>query len=230
MPVTVDRPVYITVKEDEPQQQYVGIGLSLERADGVSPISSPALELLVRMSVMGCTNDQAVLPPFAGSCYICRAYHSWILGGTKRPNPGSKLRLHLDSGLTQEQLTVYWGQVGDEVVSINDIDVRELSVGTMKQLTVGPVGSHVKLDLLRASLPYTVFLERLLPTHTTYENAAAAGVLVHSAGGYVGGSVPNGQSVRAGPVYADRAAAWSASARFSGDWSGGVRTPGPIPA
>jgi hypothetical protein len=120
--------------------------------------------------------------------------------------------------------------VGDEVVSINDIDVRELSVGTMKQLTVGPVGSHVKLDLLRASLPYTVFLERLLPTHTTYENAAAAGVLVHSAGGYVGGSVPNGQSVRAGPVYADRAAAWSASARFSGDWSGGVRTPGPIPA
>ena len=93
------------------------------------------------------------------------------------------------------------GQVGDEVVSINDIDVRELSIGTMKQLTVGPVGSWVKLDLLRASLPYTVSLQRLLPTHTSYANAAAAGVLVHAAGGHVGSTVPDGQSVRRSPRY-----------------------------
>ncbi len=92
-------------------------------------------------------------------------------------------------------------QVGDEVVSINDIDVRELSIGTMKQLTVGPVGSWVKLDLLRGSLPYTVSLQRLLPTHTTFANAAAASVLLHPAGGHLGSTVPDGQSVRLGAAY-----------------------------
>ena len=107
------------------------------------------------------------------------------------------------------------------MVSINDIDVRELSIGTMKQLTVGPVGSQVKLDLLRSSFPYTVFLERLLPTHTTYENAAAAGVLVHPAGGHVGTSVPDGQSVRLGPLYYDALGTQRSSIRRSGDWSGG---------
>ena len=32
----VDRPVYVPIQSEEKQQTYVGIGLSLERADGVS--------------------------------------------------------------------------------------------------------------------------------------------------------------------------------------------------
>jgi hypothetical protein len=116
--------------------------------------------------------------------------------------------------------------VGDEVVAINDIDVRELSIGTIKQLTVGPVGSWAKLDMLRGSLPYSVTLERLLPTHTSLHNADATGVLVHASAGYTGRLGPDGETARLTPHYGGGPRQSARASRRNSGWD----APAPAPA
>ncbi len=114
------------------------------------------------------------------------------------------------------------------MVAINDIDVRELSIGTIKQLTVGPVGSWAKLDMLRGSLPYSIALERTLPTHTSLDNAHAAGVLVHGSAGYLGRRGPDGETARVTPSYGGpRRTSAQASRRNSG-WA--APAPEPVAA
>ncbi len=114
-------------------------------------------------------------------------------------------------------------------MAINDIDVRELSIGTIKQLTVGPVGSWAKLDMLRGSLPYTVTLERLLPTHTSLHNADATGALVHGSAAYLGRRGPDGETARLTPHYGGSERASARASRRNSGWAAPPPPPAPPP-